>query len=104
MFLEEEGILGFHLLAGTVVRIAVVHAYRARHAVLGLLRAPATTERASRHDEEAPILRRHAVDQAYTEVRVMRGNGPVGDRALHGLEYRVDDGHRVGHPPAHRRG
>src|SRR6185436_18845788 len=71
--LDEDRILRFELLAGAVVRVAVVRADHAAHAVAGVPRAPAAAGRAAGGDVEAAVAGRDAMDQREDEVGMVRG-------------------------------
>ena len=101
--LHHDRKLDLGLLVRAVVGVAVVDADRAGDAVLGHLGAPAAAERPEAADEELGCPGVDAVERRRQEVGVMAGDHAAGNRRRQRLEDRVDDGHRIGHPPAHRR-
>ena len=101
--LDHDRKLELGLLVRAVVGVAVVDADRAGDAVLGPLRAPAAAERAEAADEELVGAIVDAVERRRQQVGVVAGDDAVRDRRRQRLEDRVHDGHRIGHPPAHRR-
>src|SRR5262249_15639995 len=99
--LHYDGKLDLGLLVRAVVGIAVVDADRARDAVLGQLGAPAAAQGSEAADEELGGAIVDAVKRRRQKVGVVAGDDAAGNGRGQRLENRVDDGHRVGHPPAH---
>ena len=103
MALDQDGILGFKLLTGAVVRISVVGTHDATHAVLIVFGSPSTAGGAEKTNIELTVFWRYAVEHGDHEVGMVRCNGALGNGLHHGLENRVNHCHRESHPPAHCR-
>ena len=102
--LHQQRIFGFQLLARGIVRVAVIDADGARHAVLAPLRAPAAAQGPHMGEEEFPVPGIDAVHQRHAKVCMMACDHRIRNRIDQRLEHRIDDRHRKGHPPAHRCG
>src|SRR5579862_10018860 len=101
--LDHDRELDFGLFARTVMRIAVVDAYGGGDTVLVALRAPAAAQRPEIGEEEFRGFGVDAVQRGDQQIGMMPGDDTVWNNRRQRLEHRIDDGHRVGHPPAHRR-
>src|SRR5262245_12173733 len=86
---DQQGIFAFDLFAGRVVRVAVIHADRARNAILRALGAPTATERAEGRNKKAPIGRRNAMQIGGDEIGVMSGNDTIRNGRRERLKYGI---------------
>src|SRR5262249_38294868 len=104
---DEQGGLGFTGFDGRVVRVTIVDADGGVHTIFAELRSPAAASEpgtAVGSRQYATGLRVDiAVGAAGSEVGVVPGDDAFGAGRRQGLEDRVHDCLRDGHPPAQRR-
>ena len=101
--LDQQGKFVFHLFAGAVVGVAVIHAHGHVDAVFVVFGAPAAANQAAQVNPQLAVARVDAVDVGNDQIGMVAGNGFLGDGLGHGLEDGVDHGHGVGHPHPHGR-
>ena len=100
---DHDGKLELGLLVRAVMGIAIVDTNRSGDAVLGQFASPAAAQRPEAADEEFGGALVDAVERGCQEIGVVAGDHAVRNGGCQRLEDRVHDGHRIGHPPAHRR-